>query len=374
VTPPPPTPPEREPIGDASRAHGAIQLTVIVPCYNGAATLERCLSGLLASTLPRRAWELIVVDDRSTDTTPDVARGMADVLLTTPPGPRGPALARNFAAEHARAEVLAFVDADVVVAPDALTRFATTFAAQPDVTAVVGAYDTSPVDPGLVSQYRNLLHHRVHALHAGTAQTFWAGLGAVRLAAFSAVGGFDGLRYPRPQIEDIELGYRLTDAGYRIVLDPAVQGTHLKHWTLASMLRTDLLDRAVPWMHLLLDRREATAHGPLNVGMREKVLTGVMGMALLTLGAWLITSAPALLLSTCACVVAVVIGNLPLFAWFGTIRGVRFALATVPLRLLFHLSSVLGASWSIVTHRFQVRRPARAPLRRATDRTVPTAQ
>ena len=52
------------------------------------------------------------------------------------------------------------------------------------------------------------------------------------------VDGFDARRYPRPSIEDVELGGRLSGRG-RLVLDPALQGTHLKEWTLASMVVTD---------------------------------------------------------------------------------------------------------------------------------------
>ena len=58
----------------------------------------------------------------------------------------------------------------------------------------------------MVSQYRNLLHHFVHQHGHAEASTFWAGCGAIRRAAFDAVGGFDAARFPRPSIEDIELG------------------------------------------------------------------------------------------------------------------------------------------------------------------------
>jgi len=345
-------------------------LTVIVPAYNCAAMLMQCLNGLLASTLPRDEWELIVVDDRSTDQTPEMADGIVDQLIYTPPGPRGPGLARNHATEHAHGLAMVFVDADVVVSPDALERFATIFRSQPDVAAVFGAYDVNPGAPGFVSQYRNLLHHWVHAQQPGEAQTFWAGCGAVRLDAFRAVGGFDGMRYPRPQIEDIELGYRLHDRGFRILLDPSIQGTHLKTWTLNKMARTDLLDRAVPWMYLLLDRRETAENGPLNLGIRDKVLTAVMGVAVASLLALLVTTELIWLVPMLGCLLLVAFGNLPLFAWFAEIRGAPFALGTVPLRMIFYLASGFGVVWSIATHPFKPQLPPKTPIRRSTDRTV----
>jgi hypothetical protein len=178
--------------------------------------------------------------------------------------------------------VLLFVDADVVVHGDTLRRVLDAFDADAGLGALFGAYDDAPAHPSFLSQYRNLLHRYVHLRGAGQADTFWAGCGAVRTDAFVEVGGFDAARFPRPQIEDIELGYRLRDAGHRIEIRPEVQAKHLKRWTFAGMLRTDLLDRGVPWMGLLLERRSGAGDGRnLNVGRLEKLKTGLVGLGLL---------------------------------------------------------------------------------------------
>ena len=122
-------------------------LSVIIPAYRCAGMLRQCLNGLTVSDFPRSAWELIVVDDGSGDETAAVAQAFADRVITLPGGPRGPAFARNAGAEHARGAVLVFIDADVVVAPDALRCFATRFQDAPSLAAVFGAYDTTPGDP-----------------------------------------------------------------------------------------------------------------------------------------------------------------------------------------------------------------------------------
>ena len=59
------------------------------------------------------------------------------------------------------------------------------FAADPTLSALFGAYDDLPAAPGIVSNFRNLLHHHVHHRNAGPAETFWTGLGAVRRRASS---------------------------------------------------------------------------------------------------------------------------------------------------------------------------------------------
>lgn len=310
------------------------------------------LPALRASTLPRSEWELVVVDDGSTDDTTAVATAFADRVVRVADGPRGPAHARNLGARDTQAEILLFVDADVVVHPQVLERVVAHFAANASLVAVFGSYDDRPAAASLVSQYRNLLHRYVHLVHAGTASTFWAGCGAVRRSAFVAVGGFDDLRFPRPQIEDIELGYRLHDAGGTLRLDPAIAGTHLKRWTLRAMLRTDLRDRAIPWMRLLLDRRTAHMSGPLNLNRREQLLAACMGLGLLALAAFVVTGHGATLAVALTAKLAVILGNLPLFAWFARTRGAGFALATVPLRLLYYVVSLTGATWAVTTHLF----------------------
>ena len=133
-----------------------------------------------------------------------------------------------------------FIDADIEIHGDAFVRIRAAFADDPGLVALFGSYDDRPAAPGVVSVFRNLLHHHVHQTSAGPATTFWGGIGAVRREAFESLGGFDENRYAVPAVEDIELGMRLTAAGARIILDPAIQGTHLKRWTLAQMMRTRL--------------------------------------------------------------------------------------------------------------------------------------
>ncbi len=226
-------------------------MAAIMPAYNAAAYLEQSLPPLLDAEAGLA--EVIVVDDGSTDGTGALAaRRGARVLRLDPTA--GAAAARNAGARATQGDILVFVDADSVVQPGTLAALRRYLAAHPEADAVFGSYDAEPAARGVVSQYRNLLHHYVHQSARPGAATFWAGLGAVRRAAFERVGGFD----PDPRwcaIEDIELGYRLRAAGCAIHACPALQCGHLKRWTLREMVRTDLLLRAVPWTRLNLERR-----------------------------------------------------------------------------------------------------------------------
>ncbi len=323
---------------------------MIVPAHDAGRLLPDTLAALAGSTLPRAAWELIVVDDASTDDTAAVATSHADRVVSLPAPARGPGGARNAGARVARGSWLVFIDADVRVHPDTLARFAAHAETDdPTLVAVFGSYDSRPAAPGLISEYRNLLHRHVHLRGAGDAETFWAGCGAIRRDAFERAEGFDTARFPRPQIEDIELGYRLRDAGGRILLDPTIEGTHLKRWHLWQMLRTDLRDRGIPWMRLLLERRGRSAASLNATGTeRLKVALTAIGLVLLPVAALL--GHPYMALAGLALLLAVVLLNTSTYAWFARERGLAFAIAVIPLHLLYYASNAVSAAVGLLLH------------------------
>jgi hypothetical protein len=325
------------------------RLSVIVPAYNGARVLPRCLEALAASDLPRSQWELIVVDDGSSDETPLIAARHADLVVRLPGRPQGPAYARNRGAQAARGEVLVFIDADVCVHPDTLRGFARAFEQDPALAAVFGSYDANPPAPGTVSQYRNLLHHYHHQRNPGEAETFWAGCGAVRQDVFLAVGGFDEWHYPRPSIEDIELGYRIRERGGRIVLRPEIQCRHLKRWTLSGVFRTDLLDRGIPWMRLLLQEGRVGNMRALNLSTIERLNTASTGLAAVAFAASLVHD-PRWSWAGLALVGVVLATNLPLYAFFRRTRGLAFALSVLPLHLGYYLLNGVSAAAGWLLH------------------------
>jgi GT2 family glycosyltransferase len=147
-----------------------------------------------------------------------------------------------------------------------------------------GAYDDSPGCPNLVSQYRNLLHHHVHMTGPREPTIFWTGCGAVRQKAFDRIGGFDAtLR----MMEDVEFGHRLVDSGGRIRLDPALQAKHLKCWSVASMIRMDIFDRAIPWSRLMLFDGGIESEFNLSASHRLSAITVLfILMALLMAVGW----------------------------------------------------------------------------------------
>lgn len=321
-----------------------MRVSVVVPVHDNAASLAECLRALAGSA--GQEVEVIVVDDASTDDSGAVAsRSGARVLRLDPNS--GAGAARNHGARSASGEVLLFVDSDVVVEPGTIGRVVRLLEERPDVAAVFGSYDKAPGAPGLVSQFRNLLHHFVHQQGDPDASTFWAGCGAVRRKVFESVGGFDTGTYGR-SIEDIELGYRLRDAGHRIVLDKGLHVKHLKRWTLRSFLRTDVFLRAIPWSRLILERRVSLDHLNLRPGQRASVALALTASGALVLAPLV----PATLGIAGAAVLGLVLANGKLFAFFARERGLGFAASTLPLLLLHYAASGLGYLWVRTGHAF----------------------
>lgn len=304
------------------------RLSVIVPFHKGLPFLERVLEAIGSL---RPGDELILAADGAVEDCQTVAAAHGARVVEIA-GPRGPAVARNVAAATATGDVLVFIDADVVASSATIERVAQIFVAQPDLAAVFGAYDEDPAAQGFVSQYKNLAHAFIHRASSRSAQTFWAGFGAVRRAAFMAVGGFDE-RFERPSIEDIDLGYRLTGSGYRILLDPSLAVCHLKRWTLWGMLKSDVLDRGIPWTQLILRYRQFGSD--LNVRNTYRVCVVAAYLVLLSaaLGAvdlrffWAVPPLLALIAYL----------GWDYYQFFRQKRGIVFALRVFPLHVLYHL-------------------------------------
>jgi GT2 family glycosyltransferase len=294
------------------------RLSAIVPATDAPPALARCVAAIRnAEEAPE---ELIVVESAA--------------------GP-GPAAARNAGAEQAKGDVLVFVDSDVLAHSDTFRRIRAAFDADPELAAVFGSYDDSPEAAGAVSGFRNLLHHFVHQSSGGPATTFWAGLGAVRRDVFTQAGGFDSQRYREPSIEDIELGMRLAAVGARMKLDPGLQGTHLKHWTVAKMIRTDLHGRGVPWVALLA--RESAAPTGLNLGWRHRLSAA----ASIVLVSSLATRRPRQAGLALGALIAL---NAPFYALLLRRRGPAEAALGVGLHALHHLTAACAVPLGLLAH------------------------
>jgi glycosyltransferase involved in cell wall biosynthesis len=338
-----------------SDRHQPPLISVIVPVWNGGDDLRRCLRSLGATTY--RHWELIVVDDGSADDSAQTAvRHGARAIFSAPPQ-GGPARARNRGAREAGGAILLFVDSDVMVRPDTVGRVARLMSRHPEVSACFGSYDDAPAAETFLSQYKNLLHHYVHQTAASEAATFWAGCGAIRREVFLSLGGYD-TRFPRPSIEDIELGNRLRAAGHRILLDRHLQVKHLKRWSARSLLITDIRDRALPWSRLMLTSGSLLNDLNLKTGQRVSAVACLAAATSLLLGVLYPPAAVAAL----PAVAVLILLNLPFYRFLGRKKGFLFLLGALPWHWFYFLYSLICFVFCWAEFKWQSRGGASRPV------------
>jgi GT2 family glycosyltransferase len=319
-------------------------ISVIVPVHNGGSGFARCLASLRAAEPSPE--EIIVVADGDADGSWRLAEELGMEVLRIPT-PGGPARARNLGAQKARGAILFFVDADVTVPRDAVSRIAALFERDPDLTAAIGSYDDTPGETNFLSQYKNLFHHYVHQTSKPEASTFWGACGAIRREIFLSTGGFNE-EYQHPCIEDIELGYRLKRAGFKIHLAKELQVKHLKRWDIGSLVKTDFFYRALPWTALILSGKGLI--NDLNIKTSSRISVTTAYVLLLTLlGALYL---PWFLVFSVLSVVVLIGLNWDLYSFFRKKRGVAFAVKTIPWHWFYLLYSGLAfaiglASWQM---------------------------
>jgi glycosyltransferase involved in cell wall biosynthesis len=309
-------------------------ISVIIPAFDSAEELDRCLQALReGDSLP---FQTIVVDDHSKDNTCDVALKSGATLLRTARR-SGPSIARNLGTKFATGDIFFFLDSDVCVHADTLSKVHRSFAEDPELDALIGSYDMKPASQDFISQYRNLMHAYVHRTGSERASTFWSGCGAIRRAAFLEHNGFDET-YGRPAIEDIELGYRLIRGGRKILLDREVLVTHLKQWTFWRLLKTDILDRGIPWTQLIL--RDQFMPRDLNLQLSQRVSVA-LAFVLVALSATIAVVEGAYLLIPLFAIVFLMLSR-----WWGEL-GVHGRPRRAYIRLLFLIILIVAMAHAV---------------------------
>ena len=327
---------------ETREAHHLMKVAIVIPVFNGGTAFEQCIASVLAAD--PAPDEIIVVDDGSTDQSCEIARS-AGVRLFHTGFQQGPAVARNLGVQSAKSDWIFFIDADVTIDANTIAILKSKIASDPTIDALIGSYDDSPGASNLLSQYKNLLHHYTHQQSSAEGFTFWGACGAIRRNLFLEKGGFDE-SYVLPSIEDIELGYRLNAANYKISVCHDLQVKHLKRWNSVSLLRTDVFQRAIPWSKLLLKYRQMQNSLNLSHWCRARVaLSGLILLFALLAVTW-----QPMLWVTGALMVTLFILDFPILNWFRRERGLLFAIRIIPWHWFSHFYSGVAFACVLAEH------------------------
>ena len=310
-------------------------LSIIVPVYNGACDLERCLTAVFKSdTTP---YEVIVVNDGSEEADVDRVIASFDVISVRSDTNIGRGPARNLGVDYATGTYLVFLDADVEIPPQALGNVQSILARRPNILAFFGSYDDAPACANTISQYRNLLHHHTHQTAPAHAPHFWTGFGVVKTSVFHQIGGFDTGKWAR-NMEEVEFGHRLNMAGHHIEVVKNLQVKHLKSYDLQSMIKSDLLDRAIPWTMFM--RETSHDSNDFVTSGRQKWSAVAVAMILSLISLPLIGNA-AILISFAGFVLFIAL-NSDFFSVCFRKKGGKFAFQSAALHLVHVFCAGLG--------------------------------
>ena len=214
-------------------------ITIIVPTYNSANTVRKCIESLFGIDYPK--YDILIVDDGSIDNTINILEEYKDRIACIKNAHVGPSKCRNIAAKQAKGEFLAFTDSDCIVDKNWLRELAKGFIN--DMIVSVGGSQLSPSDEtyfgrrvqdffeltGFLGGYiKNKSNKEVRQVaHNPSCNAMY------RKAAFLDIGGFDETLWPS---EDVDLDYRLKKRGSEFRYNPQAIVYHYRPQNLRNLL------------------------------------------------------------------------------------------------------------------------------------------
>lgn len=256
------------------------ELSIVVPVYNGASTLNRTLASLFRSVVDAR-FEVIVVDDGSSDNTAEIAKNYSLVLLKNERN-MGVAYSRNRGARKAHGAIVLFCDADVVFAADTLQKVVDEFKRNPELEILNLGLSTRSLQAGWLPSYLafkagfdylSLRRDKVNRVKTTYIQSLAVAFKANCFREYE----FDPA-FKAPGGEEYELGHRISTE-HTIWLYPSIQVDHdTKDWR--RRLTANFV-RSARWAPLFFARR-CRFEGATGVATPRRAASSALSTVTLT--------------------------------------------------------------------------------------------
>jgi GT2 family glycosyltransferase len=206
------------------------KVSVIVPVFNGAETIEACIRSLLALDYPDDQLELIFADNASTDKTADILKSYGNKIHIAFEAKRGPAAARNCGLRHARHETVAMTDADCTVDPNWLRHLIEPLH-NPSV-GLAGGVILSKRPCNAIELFGERIHDHRTAIEVWQPPYVITMNWASRKSVLTRVSFFDE-NFMR--CEDVDLAYRVFQADFKVVFAPNAIVFHQNEQTYSKL-------------------------------------------------------------------------------------------------------------------------------------------
>jgi glycosyltransferase involved in cell wall biosynthesis len=256
------------------------RVSVIVPVYNSEKTLDSCLDALQNQTVPASFFEVIVVDDGSSDGSQNIKHLFPQFHFLSIEH-QGPSAARNYGVQNASGEIILFTDADCVPCVDWIEKMVAPFE-QGNIVGVKGAYlnhQHSLIARFVQAEYESKYDHMKKEKYIDFIDTYSAGY---RRDEFLKHGGFD-TSFSTSSVEDQEFSFRMAKAGHQMVFVPQARVVHLRH---ASNLKDYFLKKfKIGYWKVLVHKKHPhklirDSHTPQNLKL-QIILLAFAGLLLL---------------------------------------------------------------------------------------------
>lgn len=314
-------------------------VSVVIPVKNGGKTVAQCIRSVQRSYY--RNFEIIVVDDHSSDNSGDIARGLHCTVISAPEG-SGANNARNTGARKAGGDILMFIDADILVRRETMLEIVETLE-EPYIDAVVGIYTARHRHESFVSQYKNLWVRYSYLKSSPAIDWLFGSISGIKRKAFENLGGFDVGLLSRDGHDDIELGKRFSRAKLNIILNMDIEVEHLKNYNLGSFIKNEF-HRSFGFASLAVRFRETTKSfrmGFVNVYPEFVLSTLFSVFVLAALIAWLAGGLPKWY--AFGVVGFYLLLNIRFLNYLEQVRGIFAMIFMIPYLFLDHLVCLAGS-------------------------------
>jgi len=310
-------------------------LSIIVPCFNSQTTIAHCLTAVRASIY--KDFELIVVDDHSSDQTVTVAKGFTDKIIQLDKN-KGSGHARKAGMQLCTSDIICFIDSDIIIRPDTLSMIIGFLSQHPSIDAVTGLLAKDSPRQDFFSQYKNLYMHYNFTLLPEKVTFLFGSICAIRKDLY--LPNTTDLRYT----PDTESGQQLFSNGKTIAFLKDLEVTHLKKYTVITFLMNDF---RIPfsWAKLFIRFNGWRQLGKNKTGFAhasQKQLASVMIVYPLVFSAGAGFFFHPLNILSCLLLVIWLILNTSFFRFLFSQRGVIFFLASIGITFIDHLVMMMG--------------------------------